>query len=535
MANLWENIKRKLDQGAPKAQSADWEAMSQKIGAYPQLAPKAVKPWWLVAAAVVVPVALFILAFNFWPNSTKNAKPSKLNQPKIETTAPAALPHGDDSILTKSISGTTPAEAELETPIPTSKSTKEDLSSTVPQMSNSKNTPIKSSVTALPKVANTTTLNKGEKRAATPKLPKKTTTLPSLNGESETAEESLDLENNNAPSESTVSQLPSNANNPKVAADKAANNLANAATNEGEGELSNDTKPVVTPKLPVAKTATTKSDAARVTSAEAKNKAEQKTTANDSVENEITTAASPEKNDFYKPELGLKLQSLDFGGLVLSPLIQPQAWAAAGGITVNLERQKFRLSAGLFVGQSWVNTEFTTTSAFKQIDSSLVTRFETREEIRVTTVWVIDSFFSGRYVSDTTRVMVTDTIVETVFDTTDVTANNLNTRTVQISFAEIPLVAGYEWQRGNWGFQLKAGAVLNQVTLRENIGPISEGETTTDFGLDAVIQPGISYRLGTNFGLYSRWGVRQSLVQNAFLGSATTHYTWQFGLSYYFR
>lgn len=524
MANLWENIKRKLDQGAPKVQSADWEAMSQKIGAYPQLAPKAAKPWWLVATVFVVPVALFILGYNFWPSQNDNVNNNEADQPKTQTITPAVLPYGDEDHLTEKKSDAAPTEAEKAASFPVINPSEEGLSAAKPELSSSENrTSINKKITQS-HVDDTAVLSDSNTLAESSNLAIETQASPIPKGTNQAVDENKNIKSTNAPVEEAESELPANLTD----AERAANRVEIDETDqklEQSGE----------PRVAVAKPATTQSDSIAVASAEAKNKAEQKTTANDSSQNEIARAASPEKSNFYKRGLGLKLQSLDFGGMALSPLSLPQAWAAAGGVTVNIERQKLRLSAGLFVGQSWVNTNFTSTNTFRQIDSSLVTRLETREEIRVNTVWVIDSFFSGRYVSDTSVVMVTDTVVETVFDTTDVTATNLSTKTVQISFAEIPLLAGYTWQRGNWGFQLKGGAVLNQVTLRESAGPFSEGQRATDFGLDAVFQPGVSYRLGTNFGLYSRWGVRQSVVQNAFLGTATTRYTWQLGLSYYFR
>ncbi len=519
MAQGWKKYTDKLDQGAPQASPSAWEAMQEKMGAYPQLAPKVAKPWWFWVSIIVFPlIALSVFIF-FLP------------------TAPFGL-SADESNgqQTKQILNETQSQEAIPQPKPSKseQSTLTDASQSNQQAPSAKAKPNQEERqkkgTAAVDSASSQALSNSTDEGVSSGTPNEIETAPPSSG-----------------LEDVVTDAPSFAFKPQKQSPESQEDASKNSVGDPKNTSSTNPLAPADPKAPAGKTSVTdqnkkqenlqdqtlaQEEDAQPDSEPAKQESEIDSLNLAEVDSSLMAAPKAgKKPDFLRPELGFQFSRADWLIAAWSPLDGSGHFALATGLQGNWQRNRFQLSAGLLVGQAFIQENFVTTGQFNRVDSSLMTEIETRQELQITPVWVIDSFFSGRWVNDTAVITVTDTLQTTVYDTVNITTENARSQTRQLAFAELPILAGYRWQTNRWSWQIQAGGVFNQLTSSN----LPETGSQSRFGMDVILQPALGFKITDRMGIFTRWDLRYNLLENPWLNRAKLRYGLQLGLSYSFQ
>jgi hypothetical protein len=509
MANFWQNIKDKLDAQAPPAQQSDWEAMRQKIGEHPQLAPKTAKLWPHGAAALGLFTLVAVLVYGLWPMNTEPLnrapkEPAQTNQPRItepkqKVPEPKSQPQEE-----RSLSGTpntipglpservnansgqkeAPAQGFSAVPPALEKPGKRPPPAVSKEYSE-KPTSLASITVNEPEAASLESGDKTQTAEVKRTKEREQPTLAASGKDPDSGEDKTSLETQNS------RQAIAPKNGPAALADSAFT-VANKGLDAADKENNPAGQAEGSPALP---------------------------------------AVADEKQEFIPREWGFKLAQLNAVGMVHHSLAAPQVLSVGAGVEAVWARKNWRFTTGLYAGQARLSQNEIRFNQFTQIDSSLIPRLEQRVEARVTAVWVIDSFFSGRYVYDTAFVNVTDTILQRVYDTSQVETQERLRNVSRFTYVEMPVLAGYSFGQGPWNYSLRGGVLLNQLTQLPGEGAAGGSH----LGLDLMLQPGVAYRLNNRWELYLRTTLRRPVFTNALLQEGGWRGGTQIGLSYYFR
>lgn len=247
------------------------------------------------------------------------------------------------------------------------------------------------------------------------------------------------------------------------------------------------------------------------------------------VEQEDKADASPaaaSAEEFIPKESGFIWRSLDFKLPVITDAEQT-LWATGLGVGGQWHKGRQRLGLGLnyLSGNQRLAQELVRSGV--QIDSNIRREISTRTEWEVTRVWVIDSAFSGRYVYDSTAVQVTDTSYVLQIDSNPYQTKVVNQVNRRLTWVEMPITYGYEWQIGRTSLQTNGGIILQQIL---STGAV-EGKRTKRFGTAFLLNVEMAYPLSTRWylsaGLQSRYQWIEPIE-----GLNTWKYAFQLGVSY---
>lgn len=245
---------------------------------------------------------------------------------------------------------------------------------------------------------------------------------------------------------------------------------------------------------------------------------------------EDESLALAEDEDFLDPKTGFKLnEATTFMGLMHefrdnSPMIY------GGGIEFQWNRNRQFFSAGLGYYRIEQNYEQSFSNNFTQIDSSWKLDIVDSEVLDVSRVWVIDSFQAGHYEYDTTRRIVSDSTYVLQIDTNQSSGNIVSVVERPYYFAELPLLYGYTFGTNQWQFRMAAGFSLQQALAYTN----DEGGSKSLFGLIALMQPQLNWRVNSRWSIMARCQMRYPIKQEFVLyEQKKLRYSFQMGVSYH--
>lgn len=250
-------------------------------------------------------------------------------------------------------------------------------------------------------------------------------------------------------------------------------------------------------------------------------------TAEDEQEDQADASpAAASAEEFIPKESGFIWRSLDFQLPVITDAEQT-LWATGLGVGGQWHKGRQRLGLGLnyLSGNQRLSQELVRSGV--QIDSNIRREISTRTEWEVTRVWVIDSAFSGRYVYDSTAVQVTDTSYVLQIDSNPYETKVVNQVNRRLTWVEMPITYGYEWQIGRTSLQTNGGIILQQIIS----AGAAEGKRTKRFGTAFLLNVEMAYPLSTRWylsaGLQSRYQWIEPIE-----GLNTWKYAFQLGVSY---
>ena len=232
---------------------------------------------------------------------------------------------------------------------------------------------------------------------------------------------------------------------------------------------------------------------------------------------------------FINPKTGFRLSAANVGLNVQSDLVAhgPLIYGLEFDLQWHRNRQFF--SAGLAYYQVQEPYQVNSLESLQRIDSTFKEQIEDRTVIEVSRVWVIDSFQAGRYVYDTTITIVSDTNIVLQVDTNQIETSIVKQLERKYSYAELPLLYGYEFGANRLRFRMAGGLALQQaVSYSDN-----EAGTQSRFGLTALMQPEMLWQLNPTWSLSGRMQLRYPL-QNDFVlyQNRALRYSFQLGVSY---
>ena len=208
---------------------------------------------------------------------------------------------------------------------------------------------------------------------------------------------------------------------------------------------------------------------------------------------------------------GFRLNSLSLGAKYLTDY-SGSNYGLGLGVDVDIQRKGLLINTGVSYYQ--FNTSHNVNQTWDEVsyDTSWVTQYDTTVSEVKYPVWIVDSAYHGHY--DTIRYSTTqiDSLMEENIDTT-VTNKVTNVKErVKLSYVEIPILIGHRFRFNRFAFDLYGGVALSQ-TISSNI---EGGEIDQNFGLTAVVQPGLRYYIKPDWSVFARSGLRYGLVVDEF-------------------
>ncbi len=227
------------------------------------------------------------------------------------------------------------------------------------------------------------------------------------------------------------------------------------------------------------------------------------------LETENLKLPTSESDVIILPGNGFRLSGLNLG-LGYSTDFSPDFHGLGGGADLDFQRGNFIINAGFhFYRYENVDTQ---TQIFEQTDIRSSTFQDTlsREITRVDSAWIVTGPWMGGYRFDTTRTSADSLFSVTQSDTHQIKIATRETRRVRLSYAEMPILAGWRFEMNRFALDLQAGAVLHQLV--ESVG---EGQAIEkNFGVDAVLRPGVRYYMNDRLSVFGRAGLRYGITPN---------------------
>ncbi len=507
MAGEWNRMKDKM--GAPSGgpSPADWEAMRAKIDAQPALAPKAGKnPWygWLIAASLGLMVGLGSWYFGGTDNG-QNESPAQVNQ----SVDPIMEPSESAPISNKENHGNQNDDAQAEVESNSSKHLEKSLENAIAQEESKDGVSTKANQSALP-VLNET----AEKRQAIEE--NKLSTSQDFKDKDRVALSEMDQGNTRSEAENrsmegtSLEESLSSEEKSKIAiADEPEavetiedSNNQGAATESGipvEGLVDSDQDDIDQNRKSMVDSSGTQ------------------------------VAAPSEAKPFISPNTGFKLGGASSYIGAMHELRSQSPLVYGGGFELQWYNKGQYFSAGLAYYRIEQVYEQNVLNNYSRIDSSWKLNVEDKEVLEVSRIWVIDSFQAGHYEYDTTRTIVQDSTYVLQVDTNQLGSSIVKQLERPFYFAELPLLYGYGIRSGNWNFRLAGGLALQQAIAYSN----DESGSKSLFGVTALLQPQIDWRLNDRWSVLSRVQLRYPIKQEFVLYEQTKlRYSFQMGVSY---
>lgn len=489
MAKGWDKIKDKIEAGAGTARPADWEAMNAKIQAYPTLSSGS----GLVTQKVWLAFSLVLIGVSTWwyfSGASVNAGPENDLAPLQQEETPL--------VEEKTIEQLDAEEADADWRPERNKESRrqESLPITGEEGINEKHVPPGETGVKMVSVPDSRALAKTEQSLGNYHL-EKTPVVEYA------PQEPLDSEQEFAGQPDASGHFPeaSASGSPGEKTQATDKNVASAPPGERNVEIAAQTAPEAEPEKP----------------------------ARDSTELEGQLAEEPlpssaQAEDFYKANNGFALRSVQLGGKYANNFQGRQAWQVGGDVT--LANKQWLINTGLYYGKSEESIDEVWYREQYQLDSTLRQQVSTHTVQEIRSYWVIDSFFAGHWENDTVLITVRDTAEVLYVDTTRLTLRQVNERIVSVSFVEMPILAGYEFQFNRFRLQFMGGLILNQ-----SIKVDTEFGNSQKFGLSGVVQPALHYALSDHYSAYVRSGMRYALKPNAGTQANSFNYDIQLGIA----
>ncbi len=508
---VWEKLKNKLKADGQGPSSADWEAMQAKIAAQPQLAPASKRPIWI---GWVVGLGLgLVIGSGLWfildekPISVKQKKeistPLKSNVPDNTTKASSKIEesttdmsNAEQSTLSQTKVTETPAEAEVE------------------NVSRSDNSALAGSQEAANKPA---------------MEPERIVELSNeSSSEAEVATEISTIEESGRSAAADISTPRADENTELARQETRAEQLDPPAL-EGDPREASKEGPAEPAESNSAEEPVLNSDTPGTADTKVPSEEEESENQPPFAEDAAGAQPLPAEEEFLDPNTGFRLQRLSFNINYLDNFNDPAALAWGGGLDLQWQKGKQFFSLGLSYQRLDLNQERWVNQTSTVIDSTYEQEFQSREEIEIRRVWVIDSMFAGRYVNDTIRRTVIDTLNIIKVDTNQSSTNIVRQTTRRIYYAELPLLYGYRWRSKKLSFALAGGLALQQAVSYQS----DENEGRSQFGLSALLSPEVAWQLNTRWSLLMRSQLRYPMQgATLFYEERQLRYSFQLGVSY---
>ncbi len=536
MGDIWKNMKEKVD-GAPVGSSfaSDWEAMNQKIEAQPALSkPKRRGGLWFKTAAIVLLLALSgVSAIWLWPDGNTTDDDHRKTQMREEKSSEI-----------NSASEATMADEKQNFEPSTEK--KSDVNNKVTTQDADVVKPKNSTV-------NTSTSSLASDSVSYTTAPVASSSQDAGARDNEDAKGDLIMKRTqNAVLSTDVNDHPANEKSKTAQPDEETMLLTTGSiVDENFPEPQHLDEPLVedtdvSQKTTSNTTSTTidntkeKQLPAKVEVVIDEDLSKDRDTSNTVIDEEkpilagngqIAQEGSSKNEDKAATkgfkESGFRLTTLSVGGIFITDYSE-NTTGYGGGISVDWQKNGWLINAGLNYTQFNYQTEKVRFTDFQNYDSTTVKTYENRQVTWVDSIWVIQGPRAGEYIYDTNSTVVTDTLIETLVDTSSVTTKNIERPVVKVSYLEIPVLLGHRFRFNKVGVDIYGGAILNQTLFVRQ----GEGEVQKSFGVDLMFQPAVRYYVRPELSVYTRAGLRYGLSGDDFR-SEKLYSSFQLGLSYH--
>jgi hypothetical protein len=233
--------------------------------------------------------------------------------------------------------------------------------------------------------------------------------------------------------------------------------------------------------------------------------------------------------EFINPATGFKLQSLNIGIGAASSFKGSSSFGLQAAIDFQWERENWFFLGGISISQDSRQLNYSSRQNEILIDSSWTLNIVSRQEPIITRLWVIDSLNAGHYELDTTFQTVIDSNFIQNIDTTQYQISYPKSKQIRFQYAELPILYGYQLQRGPWRYALAGGISLQQA-IAINDEDYSRDE---DFSFAIMLQPSVSYKLNQHWAVFTRLRLQQQVIQNRLFQTNQSPYSCQVGVSYH--
>jgi hypothetical protein len=233
--------------------------------------------------------------------------------------------------------------------------------------------------------------------------------------------------------------------------------------------------------------------------------------------------------EFINPATGFKLQSLNIGIGAASSFKGSSSFGLQAAIDFQWERENWFFLGGISISQDSRQLNYSSRQNEILIDSSWTLNIVSRQEPIITRLWVIDSLNAGHYELDTTFQTVIDSNLIQNIDTTQYQISYPKSKQIRFQYAELPILYGYQLQRGPWRYALAGGISLQQA-IAINDEDYSRDE---DFSFAIMLQPSVSYKLNQHWAVFTRLRLQQQVIQNRLFQTNQSPYSCQVGVSYH--
>jgi len=507
MAGEWNKMKDKM--GAPSGgpSPGDWEAMRAKIDAHPSLAPKAGQnPWlgWLIAGSLGLLIGLG--TWYFW--SPVNVEQlDKPNQSISTVDSEEAKPEASVDPITSSDTETINEGAIKVQEV-------EEKSNVAVTENASQAGLTDNTETALDE---STSINVDDNVNAS-RQPKEELAAADKKASSViNTQESKMLSMQDHTMADAESKIESEKENESIGLDVEANEGMSSDQNKSSNLNSEGADTAGEPDLdPALATQSQDQDAEPALDSILQN-------------SEAPKPGPANSKPFMDPKTGFKLGGASTFVGAMHELRAQSPLVYGGGFDLQWYNKRKYFSAGISYYRIEQVFEQKTHQTYSRIDSSWKLNVEDKEVLEVSRVWVIDSFQAGHYVYDTTRTLVRDSTYVLQVDTNHLGSSIVNQVERPYYFAELPLLYGYGLRSGNWNFRLAGGLALQQAIAYSN----DESGSKSLFGVTALLQPQIDWRLNDRWSVLSRVQMRYPIKQEFVLyEQAKLRYSFQMGVSY---
>jgi hypothetical protein len=517
MARDWDKIKDKLGAQADGPATADWEAMQAKIAAQPSLVAKQTRPIWITAfLAGSLGLLLGIGAWFFlpWEAGTITNEIPKMDL--LKTPNEISGVQAQESLQTKpeeKVYPTTPVNAlgsmevsEQEENVSSEPSATKGIS-IKPQKEKAEKVAIETIAAANQMSQDrTTTEDQGQAKESIPQAPKQNRVV----GDEVEPEfvRSGELDAGEMANDSKQDQVDRQAEantNVDGSEQETSPGFPSDAKEQGTGQP-NDTGANNTSPEPL-----------------------------DSLDKIMKKLDEKVDSDDYEkpiqnlPGNGFRLNKLNLvlGGLNDFTTNSPNIWG--GGAELQWQKRHQFLQSGLHIYQIKQPYNFAVQQMKVRYDSTYQTQIESREQLDISSIWVVDSFEFGHFQRDTTITMVIDTTIILRVDTNQFQTNIVNQSERRFYYVELPILYGYQFGNGNWQFQAAAGVALQQAVSYS----VGEGQSTSQFGMSALFQPAVTCRFGARWSLLGRAQLRYPMQESVLFEQKNIRYSLQVGVSYH--
>lgn len=535
MAKEWNKLGEKLGAQAEGPTAADWASMEQKIAATPALQPKGLASFKFKLALAAI--ALLILSSTllwFNDNSLQN---SQNQQHKEEKSSPGS---SSDFVIpaerqTSSPESSSPKASESSQPeeivkpsliLNEAKSSSSETASAIASGSSQKLsiTQAKTSTKAKSSKSNPfedeSSLEKASAREQNDELAKISSELmaeneqlpKSVNQGSVALVDSTQLENSQSqnpainPNPSAIAQSDSTA--------EAQPNRDQLLSDEGQADKASALLKQETP-------AALKETFSLPDSSSVANQSNRK-------EDEVASASSSSEDDFINSATGFRLQQINMALGAATRFNQSNAFGLNFATDFQWERDNWFFQAGLQYHQDYHQQSYQALEDKFLIDSTWALNISNRQQAIITRIWVIDSFNAGHFEVDTTFQTVIDSSIVLNVDTNRYQISSPQKRQIRFQYAELPLLYGYQNQRGAFTYSLAGGISLQQALLIND----ENYSRSEDFSLALLLQPTISYRLNQHWSTFIRIRLQQQVIDNRLFQTNQNPHSCQLGVSY---